>query len=69
MAWYKYPEHLKKSNGDAYDKEYKPGATPDHSGIYCAKVVVAKSLRNNLANCLHKTITNTPLRKAIFVGI
>jgi hypothetical protein len=49
MAWYKYADHLKKSESDAYDKEYKPGAVPDHSGIYwckgCGREVVAEQSR------------------------
>ncbi len=51
MAWYKYESHLHKfaGTGNAYDKEYKPGSVPDHSGIYwckgCGHEVVAEESR------------------------
>lgn len=34
MAYYKYDHCLQKSNSDAYDFTYGPGATVPHSGIY-----------------------------------
>ncbi len=34
MAWYKYDQFLKRSNGEAYDLIYKPGYAAPHSGIY-----------------------------------
>jgi hypothetical protein len=45
MAWYKNPNLLKKSNGDAYDKLYTPGMKVPHSGIYkcegCGREIAA----------------------------
>jgi hypothetical protein len=34
MAWYKYDQYLKKSTGDAYDKDNSPGVAAPHAGIY-----------------------------------
>jgi hypothetical protein len=49
MAWYKYQEHLHKTDGNAYDKEWIPGSAPEHSGIYwckgCGHEVVAEQSR------------------------
>jgi hypothetical protein len=45
MAWYKYDQFIKKSNGDAYDHLHNPGQAAPHSGIYrcevCAKEVAS----------------------------
>lgn len=45
MAWFKYEQYLKKSNGDAYDSVYGPGAKVPHSGIYrcqgCGREIAA----------------------------
>jgi hypothetical protein len=34
MAWYKNPNILHKSDGNAYDSVHKPGEIVGHSGIY-----------------------------------
>ncbi len=34
MAWYKYDQYLKKSNGDAYDQDHSPGVAASHAGIF-----------------------------------
>ena len=45
MAWYKYDQYISKSNGDAYDSTYRPGAIVPHSGIYrcqgCGREIAA----------------------------
>jgi len=45
MAWYKEEKYLQKSNGDAYDYDYGPGAKVPHSGIYrcmgCGREIAA----------------------------
>jgi hypothetical protein len=49
MALYKNPNWLTKSEDAAFDKEYRPGETPVHSGIYrcvgCGREVVAEQER------------------------
>ena len=49
MALYKYSQYLTTSTDSAFDAEYKPGATPPHSGIYrclgCGREVVAEESR------------------------
>jgi len=49
MALYKRSNDIGASNSDAFDKEWKPGATPDHSGIYrckgCGREVVGEQAR------------------------
>lgn len=49
MAIYKRDSDLVKSSDSAFDKEYKPGESPDHSGIYrckgCAREVVGEEAR------------------------
>ncbi len=49
MVWYKNGHYLQKSDTAAYDKLWKPGETPDHSGIYrcesCGVEVVAEHTR------------------------
>ena len=34
MALYKYDQYVQKSESEAYDKIYSPGAIVPHSGIY-----------------------------------
>ena len=34
MAYYKYNDHLTHNKGKAFDREYVPGETVPHSGIY-----------------------------------
>ena len=50
MATYKYGQYVQKSESDAFDKTYNPGATPDHSGIFrctgCGREVVAEHNRS-----------------------
>ena len=49
MALYKRSSDVGSSSSDAFDKEFKPGATPDHSGIYrckgCGREVVGEEAR------------------------
>jgi hypothetical protein len=49
MALYKNPNWIGKSDHAAFDKEYKPGDQPDHSGIYrclgCGREVVGEEQR------------------------
>ena len=49
MALYKYSQYIGTSTDAAFDKEYKPGETPDHSGIFrcmgCGREVVAEESR------------------------
>lgn len=49
MAIYKRNTDIGKSSSGTFDKEYKPGETPDHSGIYrckgCGREVVAEESR------------------------
>ena len=46
MALYKEKTYLTESSDAVFDKVYKPGETPEHSGIYrcmgCHKEVVAE---------------------------
>lgn len=49
MALYKDGNLLQSSSDAAFDKIFKPGTTPDHSGIYrclgCGREVVAEQSR------------------------
>lgn len=49
MALYKRPEDIARSDHAAFDKEYRPGSAPEHSGIYrckgCGREVVAEEAR------------------------
>jgi hypothetical protein len=49
MALYKFGKYLNQSDGDAFDKLWNPGETPEHSGIYrctgCGREVVAEHER------------------------
>jgi hypothetical protein len=49
MALYKRDSDVTKTSDGAFDKEYKPGDSPDHSGIYrckgCGREVVAEESR------------------------
>jgi hypothetical protein len=49
MALYKRDPDVGRSNDAAFDKEYRPGSTPDHSGIYrckgCGRDVVGEQAR------------------------
>jgi hypothetical protein len=49
MVWYKNKDYFQYSASEAYDKLYKPGDIPDHSGIYrcesCGAEVVAEHSR------------------------
>jgi hypothetical protein len=45
MAWYKYDAYVQKSNSEAYDNLYGPGANTPHSGVYrcmgCGREIAA----------------------------
>lgn len=49
MALYKETKLVTQTNDAAFDKEYKPGETPPHSGIYrcsgCGHEIVAEQSR------------------------
>jgi hypothetical protein len=49
MALYKYSQYLTANQDGAFDKEYKPGEIPPHSGVYrcvgCGREVVAEENR------------------------
>ena len=68
MALYKYSQYLTASTDSAFDAEYKPGATPPHSGIYrclgCGREVVAE----RVVSFRHKTTMSTRPLKVLFVG-
>lgn len=50
MALYKNSNFILQSSSDAFDKIFKPGETPEHSGIYrcegCTKEIVAEHGRS-----------------------
>lgn len=49
MALYKRQGDVNASDHDAFDKEWRPGQQPEHSGIYrckgCGREVVAEQAR------------------------
>jgi hypothetical protein len=49
MALYKYGQYFAKSADDSFDKAYRPGMAPPHSGIYrcigCGREVVGEAAR------------------------
>ncbi len=49
MALYKRASDVAQNQDNAFDKEFKPGSAPDHSGIYrckgCGREVVGEQAR------------------------
>jgi hypothetical protein len=62
MALYKRSGDIASSTDAAFDKEYKPGSTPDHSGIYrckgCGREAVGEEARTLPPQNHHQHSTN-----------
>jgi hypothetical protein len=62
MAWYKRNSDINSNTHGAFDKEHKPGQTPEYSGIYrckgCGREVVGEEARTLPPQNHHQHQTN-----------
>jgi len=71
MALYKDTNHVKTSSDAVFDKEYKPGDTPPHRGIYrctgCDHEICVESTTGTLPSQNHKQHPNGVIRWKLLV--
>ena len=64
MALYKYQQYINKSESDAFDQVYEPGASSPHSGIYRCD-----GCGHEITHVKERALPKEEPSKKIFLGI